>query len=556
MPKMTGGRFIAETSAGYGISHVFFMPVIAPKALYEMENLGIKRIMTHGEKAAAYMADAYARIRRGPGICMAQSVGAVNLAAGLQDAHLACAPVIAITGRQTQINQHRHAYQEVDHKGPFGAVTKYSVEVNALEQLPYFLRQAFREAVSGTPGPVHLDFEGFIGQNIAEPEADLDVIIEEQFVRVPPFRPEPELSRVREAVQLLARAERPIIIAGGGVTHSQAGAALVEFAEKLSIPVATSLNAKETFPYDHPLAVGVCGHYSRACANKAVCEADLVFFIGSHTGGQVTNEWKIPPKGTPVIQLDINPAELGRSFPLALGLQGDVRASLQKMIDHAAPIAEREAWVSRVRELVREWRAEVAPLVNSDDLPTRPERLCKELTDLLPDDAILVSDTGHSGIWTGTMMDLKHPDQRFIRCAGSLGWGLPAAIGAKCAAPDRPVICFTGDGGIWYHLTELDTALRCDIPTVTIVNNNRSLNQEKGINERTYGGQTPGSDELWILTDADFAKIAQSMDCFGATVHRPSELPNALEQALASGKPAIVDVKTHIEGIAPQAWAP
>ena len=188
---------------------------------------------------------------------------------------------------------------------------------------------------------------------------------------------------MREAIQLLARAKRPVIIAGGGVTYSQAGAELVELAEKLSIPVATSLNAKETFQYDHPLAIGVCGHYSRACANKAVCEADLVFFIGSHTGGQVTNEWKIPPKGTPVIQLDINPAELGRSFPLALGLQGDVRASLRKMIDHAAPVAERAEWVSRVQALVREWRAEVEPLANSDDLPTRPERLCKELTDIL-----------------------------------------------------------------------------------------------------------------------------------------------------------------------------
>ena len=186
----------------------------------------------------------------------------------------------------------------------------------------------------------------------------------------------------------------------------------------------------------------------------------------------------------------------------------------------------------------------------------RPERLCKELTNLLPSDAILVSDTGHSGIWTGTMIDLKHPDQMFIRCAGSLGWGLPAAIGAKCAKPDRPVICFTGDGGIWYHMTELDTALRYDIPTVTIVNNNRSLNQEKSVNERTYGEQTPGSDELWILTDADFAKIAQSMDCFGITVNHPGELSGALDQALASGKPAIIDVKTHIEGIAPRAWAP
>jgi len=556
MPRMTGGRFIAETFAGYGVTHVFFMPVIVPRALQEMERLGIERILTHGEKAAAYMADAYARVSGRPGICMAQSVGAANLAAGLQDAYLACSPVIALTGRRVQINQYRHAYQEVDHAGPFSAVTKYDALVNAPEQLPYALRQAFREAVSGTPGPVHLDLEGLSGQIIAEGEADLEVIVEQAFTRVPPFRPEPELSRVREAVELLARAERPVIVAGGGVTHSQAGPELVELAEKLSIPVATSLNAKATFPYNHPLALGVCGLYSRACANRAVCEADLVFFVGSHTGGQVTNEWRIPRQGTPVMQLDIDPSELGRSFPIVLGMQGDAKASLRKMIDHAEPVPPRIGWIDRVQGWVQGWRESVAPLVHSEEVPIRPERLCKELTEVLPPDAILVSDTGHSGIWTGTMVDLKHPGQAYVRCAGSLGWGFPAAIGVKCAQPDRPVLCFTGDGGFWYHLTELETALRYGINTVTVVNNNHSLNQEKRGNERIYGGSAPGSDALWVLTDVDLARLAESMGCFGIQVDRPSELSSALHQAISSGKPAVVDVKTHIDGIAPPPWTP
>ena len=555
MPKMTGSRFIAETFKGYGVTHVFLMPVIMPQALYEMEKLGIKRIMAHGEKAAAYMADAYARVSRRAGICMSQSVGAVNLAAGLQDAYLACSPVIALSGRQTQINQGRNAYQEIDHIEPFNAVTKYNVVVNDSEQLPYFLRQALREATSGTPGPAHLDLEGIAG-TVVEGEADLDVIIEEQFIQIPPFRPEAELEKVMEAKAILSQAKRPIIVAGGGVTYSQAGDELVKLAEKLSIPVATSLNAKETFPYDHPLAVGVCGLYSRECANRAVAEADLVFFIGSHTGGQVTNDWSIPLKGTDVIQLDINPSELGRSFPIKLGMQGDVKVSLAKMIENGEPSQPRSEWIDRIQELVHNWSEEVAPLVDSEDIPMRPERLCKELTEHLPSDAILVSDTGHSGVWTGTMVDLKHPDQTYIRCAGSLGWGLPAAIGAKCAMPERPVICFTGDGGIYYHITELDTALRYGINTVTVVNNNHSLNQEQGVNERAWGGREPGSDELWVLTDVDFAKVAQSMDCFGIQVNHPSELKSALEQALASGKPAVVDVKTHIEGIAPQAWVP
>ncbi|MDE0100653.1 MAG: thiamine pyrophosphate-binding protein [Truepera sp.] len=556
MPKMTGGRFIAETVHGYGISHVFFVPYIAPRALMEMENLGIKRVQTHGEKAAAYMADGYARIRRGPGLCMAQSVGAFNLAAGLQDAHLAHSPVVAITGRQTQINQHRHAYQEVDHVRPFDAVTKYNVLIDDLEQLPLFLRQAFREATTATPGPVHLDLDGFVGQGIADREADLEVFIEKSFAGLPPFRPEPESPRIREAIRLLQEAERPVVVAGGGVTASDAGAELVELAEEFNLPVATSLNAKEQFPHDHPLGVGVCGQYSRACANRAVAEADLVFFIGCGAGGMVTNEYKIPLPGTRVLQLDIDAAELGRNFPLTLGLQGDAKASLRKIVDHAVPTRERTAWIGHIQELVRDWREEVAPLIESEREPMMPQRLCGELTEYLPSDAILVSDTGHSGIWTGTMVDLKYPQQRYIRCAGSLGWGLPAAIGAKAAAPDRPVLCFTGDGGIWWHIAELESALKAGIDTVTVVNNNHSLNQEQGGVEAIYEGRTSGSDELWLFPDADFARIAESMGCFGATVHRPGELASALDQAFAAGRPAVVDVKTHVEGIAPKAWEP
>ena len=556
MTKMTGARFLAETVHGYGLTHVFFMPYIVPRALMEMERLGIRRIQTHGEKAAAYMADAYARVRRGPGLCMAQSVGALNLAAGLQDAALACSPVIAITGRELLRNQQRHAYQEMDHSGPFSAVTKYSGYVSGPAYLPQHLRQAFRAAVSGTPGPAHLDLEGIAGQAVVDVEADLEVCIESTFSRTPPFRPQAGDGEIGAALALLAQARRPVIVAGGGVTASGARAELVALAEKLSIPVATALNAKAMFPADHPLAVGVPGSYSRACANQTLCEADLVFFIGSHTGGQVTNNFTLPPQGTPVIQLDINPAELGRNYPAALGLQGDVQATLGRMLALADAVPSRDGWIGRVQALVAEWKAGVAEQVNAESLPMRPERLCRELSDHLPTDAIFVSDTGHSGIWTGTMLDLQHPEQSYIRCAGSLGWGLPAAMGAKCAAPERPVLCFTGDGGIWYHLSELETAVRCGIHTVTVVNNNHSLNQEKRGVENIYGGQTPGSDELWLFPESDFAAIAESMGCLGLTVERPSELAPALERAFAAKRPALIDVKTDVEGIAPRAWTP
>jgi len=226
------------------------------------------------------------------------------------------------------------------------------------------------------------------------------------------------------------------------------------------------------------------------------------------------------------------------------------------MIDSASPAPVRTDWIARVQELVKNWKDSVAHQVNSDILPMRPERLCRDLSDLLPSDSILVSDTGHAGIWTGTLLDLKHPGQSYIRCAGSLGWGLPAAIGAKCAQPDRPVLCFTGDGGIWYHLAEIETAARCGINAVILVNNNHSLNQEQSGVEDTYGGRTAGSDELWLFEDADFARIAESMGALGLTVNKHSELAGALDQAFNSGRPAVVDVKTHVEGIAPRAWTP
>ena len=556
MPMMTGGRFMAETLDGHGVTHVFFVPVIIQRAMLEMEKLGIKRILTHGEKAAAYMADGYARASHKPGICAAQNVGAANLAAGLQDPFLAGSPVLAITGRKPRISQHRNSYQEVDHLRPFSAVTKYSVPVDTAEQLPFLLRQALREATSGAPGPVHLDLEGTSGNVVMEGEADLEVIIEENFTRVPAYRPEPEAEMVRAAAQALSAAQRPVIVAGGGVTASGAQQEVVQLAEMMSIPVATSLNAKTAIPDGHPLSVGVCGSYSRTCANRLVSEADLVLYIGSHTGSQVTNEWTVPSLDTPVIQIDIDPSELGRSYPAKATLQGDARACLRRLMEVLEPLGPRTEWVNRAQELVAEWREGVSEVANSDGSPIRPERLCKELTDYLPSDAVLVSDTGHSGIWTGTMIDLKEQTQQYIRCAGSLGWGFPGALGAKCALPDRPVICFTGDGGFWYHMSELETALRYGINAVIVVNNNHSLNQEKRSNDRLYAGQPGNPEELWHMLDVDLAKLAQAIGCFGIRVDQPGQIQSALEQAIASGKPAVVDVVSDIEGIAPPAWRP
>ena len=318
--KISGAQFIAETLKGYGVTHVFFVEAILRRSLIKMETLGIHRVLTHSEKAAAYMADGYARVSRKPGICMSQSVGAANLAAGLQDPYLGLSPVIAITGRKDMFYQYRHAYQEILHTNMFEPVTKYNVCVETAEQLPYLLRQAFREATSGAPGPVHLDVMGHVGQTTDGHEVNEEVIVEDSFTHYPAFRPEPDEERVREAARLLQEADRPVIVAGGGAIASSAGPEVVELAEALSIPVAISLNGKGTILDNHPLNLGVVGSYSRWCANKAVSEADLVLFIGSQTGDMVTNDWTVPRQGIPVIQIDIDPLELGRSYSNIVGL--------------------------------------------------------------------------------------------------------------------------------------------------------------------------------------------------------------------------------------------
>ena len=557
MPRMTGNRYFAEAAHAYGLTHVFFVPTIMLPAMAEMEDMGIRRVVTHGEKAAAYMADGYARVSRRPGICLAQTIGSANLAAGLRDAYMACSPVIALTGGVTAASRYKHVYQEIEDFPMWESVTKANFHVDALERFPDLLRQAFRAATSGAPGPVHLEMPGTHAQ-VLESEADLTPLWEERFMKVPAFRPEPEPDAVRAALEVLARAERPVILAGGGVMWSEAEAELVRLAELMQIPVATSLNAKAALRDDHPLNVGVPGTYSRWCANRVLAEADLVFFVGSHAGGQVTTNWQVPRPGIAAIQLDIDPEELGRNYPLRVALLGDAKTTLGKLIAGAGQPRARSEWIGRVQTLVREYREEADMMRRSDAVPIRPERICKEISEWLPQDGVVLSDTGHSGMWTGQMIRLTKPGQRFLRCAGSLGWAFPATLGAKCALPDRPVIGFCGDGGFYYHLAELETAARFGIGAIMLVNNNYALNQEKHLFDEAYHGQQRGrAKEMWHFShEVNFARVAEAMGCVGIRVERAEDIRPALDKALASSAPAVVEVVSDVEAMAKRAWRP
>ena len=445
-------------------------------------------------------------------------------------------------------------YQEVDDVPAFEPVTKYNATVDAVERIPDMVRQAFREAVSGVPGPVHLQFAGNEAQLDAA-ESELDTGWDDRFSSVPPFRPGPRDDDVRDVLRVLSGAVRPVIVAGGGVRSSRASDVLVQFAERAGLPVATSLNGKDVIPADHPLSVGVVGTYSRAAANRVVSAADVVFFVGTSTGGMTTHFFQVPGPGVTAVQLDIDSAVLGRNYPLTAGIQADARNGLSRLLELSEEVPRpRPEWLVEVARIGAAWRDEWAPLLQSDAVPIRPERICAELTAAVPDDGVVVVDTGHSGMWMGGMFDITSPAQDYIRSAGHLGWAFPASLGAKCAAPDRPVVCFTGDAGLWYHIGEIETAVRRGINTVTIVNNNSSGNQSTRGFDRAYGGaQTDKARELWTFNDVDFARIAHEMGAVGVRVEDPGELEGEIGKALSADAPVIIDVVSDIEALAPVA---
>src|SRR5436305_474857 len=374
--KMTGAQCLADMLKGYGISHVFMVPAVLRRTFAEMERrTDIKRIHCHGEKSAAYMADGYARASGKPGVCMAQVIGALNLAARLRDAWLAHSPVIAFTGGRDPSSKFRKVYQEVDDVPAFEPVTKFNATVDDVARFPDMVRQAFRSAVSGTPGPVHLQFRGNEGQ-IDLDEAEMEPLVEPLFARVPPFRPQPDQASVLAALKHLQGAERPVIMAGGGVRASGAAAELVALAEALQIPVATSLNGKDTIPGNHPLSVGVVGTYSRESANRVVNRADLVCFVGTETGGMTTHFWAVPKIGTAAIQIDIDPEALARNYPCVAMVNGDAKVALAAMLKAAdrGTAAKRTAWVAETQSICREWYAKYNALLAADQVPIRPAR--------------------------------------------------------------------------------------------------------------------------------------------------------------------------------------
>jgi acetolactate synthase-1/2/3 large subunit len=554
---LTGAEWLARTLATNGTTHVFFIDAVLRRTLIELGTLGVTRVLAHAEKSAAYMADGYARVAGRPGICFAQSVGAANLAAGLQDAYLGRSPVIALTGRKQPAHQHRNAYQEVPHGPLYAPVTKFDAEVDSAADLPRLLRQAWRAAMTGSPRPAHLDLNGLQAEVIETGLVHEPTVADPALqLRMPPHRPTPSDDEIERAAAVLRAAGRIAIVAGAGATASQAGPELLALGQALAAPIATSLGARGIVPTRHALSIGCAGNYAAPPANQIVHEAELVLFVGCHTGDQVTHTWRIPAIDTQVVQIDIDPLELGRSYGKTLGLMGDPKATLAKLLVALGKPARDTAFAERARGIVAGWREARAPLLASNAVPILPDRLCAEITAALPEDGILVADTGYSGIWTSTLIELNGTSQTYLRAAGSLGWAFPASLGAKCAAGKRKVICWSGDGAIYYHLTELETARRRGIAVVLVINNNSGFGQGWPNIQRQQGNKPGDVRDLVRFGPTDFAEAARTFGLRGIRVQEPSQIAPALRDALASDETVVVDVATDIDARAPEPWLP
>ncbi|MDB5955882.1 thiamine pyrophosphate-binding protein [Ramlibacter sp.] len=546
--------WMAEQIANAGVSHVFFLEAILRDTLNELRRLGVRTVLPHTEKAAAYMADGYARISGKPGLCWAQSVGAANLAAGLQDAWLARTPLIAITGRKPQAEQDRNAYQEIDHAKAFAAVTRHSGNVTRAADLPRLLANAWRTALAGAPRPVHLDVAGLMAEFLEKETLDDSAVPADLLRNIQRPLLAPADYQLQAAAAAVRGGRKVVIVAGSDAVVTGAGPALCALARQIGAPVATTVGARAILPTEDALAIGTVGSYGMFVTNRIVHDADVVLVVGAQLSDQNTHAWRIPATHQALVQIDADPTEVGRVYPQAVPVVGDPRLALEALANLLGDYRSDEAFGRQATLAMAAWRQEVAPLRTADGSPIRVERLCAEITRALPHDGIVVADTGYSAIWTSTHMEFT-AGQGYLRAAGSLGWSFPAALGAKCAAPDRKVVCFNGDGAFYYHLAELETALRYDLPITVVVNNNSGFGQD-ACNMVARGMPMEQVRELAAFRSTDFAAIARSFGANGIRVTQTSQLRGALDEAMNADKVTVVDVATDFLGRAPDPWAP
>lgn len=532
-----------------GIDTVFGLPCEQMEPYYaSLDDSNIRHILARNEATGAMMADGYARASFKPGICDGVSgPGAINITSGLVEANGASSPVLALTGDNPHAFRGLEGIQDGDNCAIMSEVVKESYDPENPDKAAYLIANAYKVAISGVPSPVHFN----LPENIMKGETDKSVgqSIPSSY---PASRPRPDKNQLKKAVSLLEDADKPVIFSGEGSIRSQAWDQVTKLAERTNIPVATSINGKGIVDETSPVSAGVSGRWGYCdTANEILQEADCILAIGCQLGWLSTNIWTTINDNADLIHVDLDEEWLGKNYEPAVPIQADIKATVSDILDEIdTSIADdNKSRLNAVQESKEEFFETHAFKLQSDDTPIQPQRIVHELNNRTEPDTIVVSATSFPGFFTGAFYKVRKPGVGYIQARGSDGinYCLPQALGVQAARPDTPVVAVSGDGAIGYHISELETASRENLPITLIIFNNKSFRSSKLSQQTSY--------EVDISTDfnpdVDFAKVAEGFGCDGKVVEGVEDFINSFESALDSNNPTVLDVQVDPDAIPP-----
>lgn len=547
MNQMSGAEAVVTMLQRYGVRHVFglcgdtSLPIY--DAFYRLDH-GINHILTRDERSAAYMADAYARVTGRVGVCEGPSGGgATYILPGVVEANESSIPILAITTDIGVSSRGRYVLTELDQKALFRPLTKWNDVVLQAEQVPAALRSAFRAMTTGRPGSAHLGLP-FDVQKQPIDEALVRADPRHQTFPAEPVGPDP--GAVERFVEALLAASSPVIVAGGGPLIAGAYAEVQQLAERLSIPVATSISGKGLIAETHPLSIGVVGSNGGVPATRSLIDAaDCILFIGCRAGSVTTERWRHPaPGGKRILHIDVDPDVIGTNYETDAALVGDARlalASINAILDtNGIETPSRELDTKRIAEMRAAKFAVFQELASSDEAPIRPERVVATLARNLPENAVVVADPGTPCPYISAYLQLQQAGRSFIsnRAHGALGYSLPAVVGAKIGRPEAKCVAIMGDGSFGFACGEMETIQRLGLPVTLIVIANAAFGWIKA-------GQRSGFDQRYFSVDftpGRHAAIARAFGIEAFEVEEPGALDFAMQKALNADRPTLLDI--------------
>ncbi|WP_370269593.1 thiamine pyrophosphate-binding protein [Nioella sp.] len=543
MTKMTGGVAAVEALKAEGVGQVFGLIGSATMemfdAIYDAPELGF--IGVHDERTGTHMADGYARASGRTGVVLAgqNGPGATNLVTGLAQAKAAYTPIVSIAGALSSGHVYRDAFQEVDQQALFAPITKKTWTVTGTDRVPEMMREAFRVANAPRKGPVQLN----LPRDVLSGEAEFGPMQSPEAYR-PVTPPAGSAEAIAQAARMLAGAARPVIVAGGGIKNTGAADVALALADALNAPVVTSPGHGDAVPFGHPKNAGQMGPRGNPVASRLVKEADVILALGTRLGFNSTfYSYDNINRDAAIIQVEQDPTALGRYFPIALGIWADAPTAAGQLTDALAAMdrrAEAEAWTAAFQSDREAYLAKRDADAEMDTLPIQPSGLFRTLRGVLPRDAALTMDAGTLCLQATDAMNYWQPKSLFTPLDfGLVGFSFAAGLGVKLAMPDRPVVSLMGDGGFGMTVSELSTAVDHGINTVTVVMNNGCWGAEKAYQRDFFGQRYIGAD----ISSPPFDKLAELYGARGFAARSLGEVSEAVEAALACGKPAVVDVQ-------------